>query len=98
MFSQKERPKYERLLEEELERTLGAMKMTALVDSPEYIKLMNTAENLHKMLNHNQTSPVSKDVLFTIAGNLAGIMLILKHEWANPITSKALGFVIRPRQ
>lgn len=96
MFSKKEMSRYERQLEVELERALTCMKMHQ-PDSPDFIKLMNTAERLQKMLNHNSTPAVSREVLLTVAGNLVGIVLILKHEWANPITSKALGFVIRPR-
>lgn len=97
MFSQKETPKYERMLESELERTILSLKMTVQMDSPEYTKLLVTAESLQKLMNTNTSPPVSKEALLTVAGNLLGIVLILKHEWAHPITSKALSFVIRPR-
>lgn len=42
-------------------------------------------------------SRVSADVLATIAANLVGIIVIVKHEQANVIASKALGFVQKLR-
>lgn len=97
MFLKREPAKYERMLESELERSIRRMGMTTEIDSQEYIKLLTATERLQKMLNHNQPSPVSREVMLTVAGNLVGILFILKHEWAHPITSKALSFVIRPR-
>lgn len=40
---------------------------------------------------------VSPDVLAGVAGNLAGILLILNFERANVIASKALSFVMKLR-
>ena len=40
---------------------------------------------------------VSPDTILIIVGNLAGILLILKYEKLDIITSKALGFVIKGR-
>lgn len=40
---------------------------------------------------------VSADVLATIGANLLGIVIIVKHEQANVIASKALGFIQKLR-
>lgn len=40
---------------------------------------------------------INPDTALVVAGNLLGIILILKHEKIDIITSKALGFVLRGR-
>lgn len=45
---------------------------------------------LHKLTPSKRVSP---DAMATIAGNLVGILMILSHERAHVITSKALSFV-----
>ncbi len=40
---------------------------------------------------------VSADTLAVVLGNLAGILLILKHEELHVVASKAVGFVLRGR-
>lgn len=40
---------------------------------------------------------VSKDQLVAVAGSLLGILLLIGYEHAHPITSKALGFVLKPK-
>ena len=40
---------------------------------------------------------VSKDQLVAVAGSLAGILILVSYEHVHPITSKALGFVLKPK-
>jgi hypothetical protein len=47
--------------------------------------------------NADQPDFVKADTLALIAGNLAGIVLILSFEHVNVITSKALSFVTKPK-
>lgn len=96
MLNQREKPKYKRLIESELETTVRALK-THTVISEEYAKTLNVVERLHEMLEEEKPSSVSKDALFAVGANLLGILMIIKHENVNVITSKALSFVIRPR-
>lgn len=96
MFREKESPKHQRLIEKDLEDVLSVLS-SHQPDTEEYSKLLTTAERLHKMLDYQSPSPVSRDVVATIAANLLGILLIIKHEDVNVITSKALGFVIKIR-
>lgn len=95
MFS-KEIPKHQRMLEEELIRVLAVLPLHQ-AESEEYAKLMRSAERIHEMMNIGKTSSVSRETLVTVGANLLGILLIIKHEDVNVITSKALGFVIRAR-
>lgn len=86
------------MFESELERTISGMKMTALVDSEDYAKQLSIAERLHEMVDKEESPTVSKEVLITVAANLLGIIMIIKHEHVgNFVSSKALGFVIRAR-
>jgi hypothetical protein len=65
--------------------------------SDDYAKAMSQIEKLQKFKEHNSAKPVSRDTLAIVAGNLAGIMLILSYERAHVITTKALGVVMKPR-
>ena len=86
-------PKHQLLLQDEIEHQLKTLK--SRLPGDEYNQTLTYVERLNDMMD--KPSSVSKETLFTVGGNLVGIVMILKHEWANPITSKALGFVIRPR-
>lgn len=96
VFNSPEMPKYQRSLENELDRILIRLK-TELPLSEEYTKTLGIVERLHKMMDRRKSSSVSKETMLTVAANLLGIILIIKHENVNVVTSKALGFVIRAR-
>lgn len=96
MFRDKEIPKHQRMLEEEYIRTLAMLPLHS-ADSAEYAKLLTSAERVHGMMDIKRSSPVSRETLLTVGANILGILLIIKHEDVNVITSKALGFVIRVR-
>lgn len=59
------------------------------------------AANLKVLVEAKALEPkpnvVSADTIAVIAGNLLGIVMILGFEKANVITSKSLGFVMKPR-
>lgn len=59
-------------------------------------KFAATLVELHT-IQHAKHRTVSADTWATIAANLAGILIIVKHEEANVIASKALGFVQKLR-
>lgn len=90
---------YQSLLEKELELAIVALSGFQ-AGTNEYAKQVSNIERLHKMVmagNQKPSSSVSKDTLVNAGANLVGIAMILKHEWAHPISSKALGFVHRLR-
>jgi hypothetical protein len=96
VFNSKEVPRRQRLLESELERALTRLR-TELPNSEDYPKMLTIVERLHELMDEEKPSSVSKDVMLTVAANLLGILLIIKHESVNVISSKALSFVMRPR-
>jgi hypothetical protein len=67
--------------------------------SAEYIKTLEQIEKLMKFKapQPELQKPVSLDTVLTVAGNLAGIVLVLGYERAHVLTSKAFGLIIRPR-
>jgi hypothetical protein len=85
-----------KLLEAEIDRATRELKNHA-IGSEEYVKTLDQIVKLHRMVEEEKSSSVSKDTLVSAGTNLLGIILILAHEWTGPITSKALGFIIRPR-
>jgi hypothetical protein len=51
--------------------------------------------DIKKSLEKDNKKIVSYDQMLAVAGNLAGILLILNFERAGIVTSKALGFVAK---
>jgi hypothetical protein len=84
------------LLEEEIVSVIRHLKITA-VDSEEYAKVLNHLDKLYA-LKGDKPDRVKKDTMAVIGGNLLGILMILKHERMDIITSKALSFVIRAQK
>lgn len=67
------------------------------IGSPDYVKAMETVFKLHRLIEEDKSSTVSKDTLAVVIGNLLGILLIIMHEDVNVITSRALGLLLKPR-
>jgi len=53
--------------------------------------------SLYKLLETETSRRVDANTVLTVAGSLAGILLIIGYERANVLTSKAVGFVMRLR-
>jgi hypothetical protein len=58
--------------------------------SDEYAKMTDQMTKLYELRNKSR---VSKETLATIGANLAGIIVLMNHERAHVIASKAFGFV-----
>lgn len=67
------------------------------VETEEYARKVDQIAKLMKLKEQNAPKRVSPDTLAIVAGNLAGIVLILGYERAHVVTSKALGFVMKTR-
>ena len=91
-FTKKEKT----MLEQEIEEVLKEMGSMHTSDD-EYATILERLERLYKLQEKKETCKVSPDTLAVVVGNLLGIVLILKHEELNVVTSKALGFVLRGR-
>jgi hypothetical protein len=94
MFTKKS--KSDELLEREIEGVLVHLHVTA-VDTEEYPKVLSHLERLYD-LKGEKPEHVKKDTMAIIGGNLLGILMILKYERVDVITSKALSFVIRAQK
>lgn len=51
------------------------------------------ASQLHSLMELRQGSKISKDTWVTVGTNIAGLLLILNHERAHVIASKAFSLV-----
>lgn len=95
MFTQKFNYKNE-LLEKninDLHRELDAM----MGDSEEYAKTVDQLTKLYAIKEQDAPKRIPREAWVALAGNLGGILVIVGHERANVVTSKALGFVSKLR-
>lgn len=86
--------KHKALLESELEQALKRLSFE-MPHTEGYRDGLTIVERLYELMDDNKSTSVSRETLATIAANLAGIILIIKHESVNVITSKAMSFVTR---
>lgn len=85
------------LLDHEYERALRELEICEF-GSQEYVKTLNLVQRLSKMRQEEKPHPISKDTLAIVGANLLGIIMIISHEQVgNLVTSRALGFVLKPR-
>lgn len=96
----------------EREQAIQAELRTLMVTSENQNEIDNAKKKLDESVEHwnvlkrsleeydilaSKKWKISPDVLLTVAANLVGIVLILKHEKIDIITSKALNFVLKGR-
>ena len=93
MFSRKREPT---LIELVTDKTVRALNDHP-IGSQEYEKVMNALIQLHRMREAEKPSSISKDTLVLAGTNLLGIIMIIRHEHVNVITSRAMNLVIKPR-
>lgn len=60
--------------------------------SEEYAKCLAQLERLYKLKEKNTPKGLDPNTLILVGGNLAGILIIVLHERAAVITTKALAF------
>lgn len=66
-------------------------------DSKEYAAMATQLQKLYNLKALDKPSRVSPDTLAIIAGNLAGILVIVVYERTHVVTSKALSFILKLR-
>lgn len=64
-------------------------------NSKEYTTTVDNLIKLNSMKPQPALMRVSPDTLAIVLGNLLGIMVVVGHERANVVTSKALNFVMK---
>ncbi|PYS67706.1 MAG: hypothetical protein DMF69_22285 [Acidobacteria bacterium] len=94
MFTQK--TGHDSQLEAEIDR-VQTLLATKKIDSDEYATILKHLTELHKMKEAEKPSPVSKDTMLTVGANILGILLIIRHEHLNVITSRAMDKLARPK-
>jgi hypothetical protein len=65
--------------------------------SEEYAAMVDLLTKLYALKEDKSKRRPSPDTLAVVAGNLAGILMIVGHEKAHVVTSKALNFVMKAR-
>lgn len=97
MFTRKKRNTEPTLLEREIAHVHSQLAAVDSADSEEYARMATNLDRLYKMREQDAPRRVSPDVLATVTANLAGIALIVGHERAHVLTSKALGLLPKLR-
>lgn len=92
------RPKEKSGLDEIIDNLHEEMLTTAFTDDkfPTLTKQLDELTKIKSNLKKDENK-VSKETLWAVGGNLAGILLILNFERANAVTSKALSFVTKTK-
>ena len=84
------------LLESEIARAIRDLRNHGF-DTPEYAKTLDHVVTLHKMLVEDKPQNVNKDTMAVVGANLLGIVLVIKHEFVNVVTSRAMSLLLKPR-
>jgi hypothetical protein len=66
------------------------------VNSEEYLKILDRLVSLHRIKEEDKSKFGSRDTLAVVFGNLLGIIMVVKHEHVNVITSRAFQLLLRP--
>lgn len=87
------KPAYEAALDEAITSALAELS-SHTADSKEYAA---TADQIVKLYELRKKRRVSPDALLAAGANVLGILVIVGHERAHVITSKALSFASKLR-
>lgn len=83
------------LLEREIDRAIRELKRH-VVGSAEYDATLERITKLYRLKEEEKSNVVSKDTLAVVGANLLGILMIIKHEYVNVITSRAINLLLKP--
>lgn len=75
----------------------GLLKNMSNADeaTPEYAAMVDQLVKLHALKMNENRPRISPDTMANVVANLAGIFIIVGHERAHIVTSKALAFIKR---
>lgn len=90
------RPPQNSKLDEAIDDALGQLAVLDVTDEG-YFAMVDSVEKLMKLRQAEKPERLSRETLAVVAGNLLGIMMIVGHERAHVVTSKALAFVLKSR-
>lgn len=85
------------LIDQEIDSVLRALS-TIDPGTEEYSKIVRNLESLYRAKGEVKPKPtLDPNTILQVAANLAGIVIVLKHEQLNVITGKAFGLVAKLR-
>jgi hypothetical protein len=88
-------------IESKLDAEINAalVKLDELPDktSEDYGLLVDRISKLYKLKAEERPERISPNGALVVAANVIGIVWITQHERLHPITTKALGFIMKPR-
>lgn len=83
-------------LDAEIKSVLEQMRVLEANDKI-YAEMLGNLSELCSARALIKPSGPSADAVLTVAGSLIGIGLMLSYEHFHPITSKAIGFILKPK-
>lgn len=86
----------ESMLDAEIRLALVKLKDLDKTDA-EYGALVKNVSELHKLKAAEKPQRISPDNALLVGANVFGILAIINHERVGALTSKAIGFVLKPR-
>jgi hypothetical protein len=84
------------LLETATDKALRSLDEKEIA-SEDYVKILDVVSKLHKMKEDERPSRLSMDTAAIVTANLLGIMMIIRYEHVNVITSRAMNLVLKPK-
>lgn len=89
-------PRTKTHVEREIDRLFAELKDHD-IDSEKYGAILDRISKLHKLRQEEKPQKISPDTLLIAGINLLGIVMILKHEELNVITTRAMSLVPKIR-
>lgn len=83
-------------LEKAIDSVLAKMEDVEPTD-PEYVKMVEQLAKLHKLKEDEKPSSVSPDTIVVAGANILGVLIIVGHERAHVLTSRAKDFMLKLR-
>jgi hypothetical protein len=83
-------------LDKTIARALAELDRHA-VGSEEYVKTLDILSKLMKLKADERPKQISKDTILVSVTNLLGIMLIIRYEQFNIVTTKAMNLAMKPK-
>jgi len=90
------KPQNKTPLQEAIDQALLELMRDHCPHTDDYGKAVDQIQKLHKLKEAEKPSTLSPDTLAICLTNIAGILMIIKHEQYQVIASKALSFVLKP--
>lgn len=90
------RAKTQTRLDAAIDRAFNALENQE-VTSEDYSTVLDRVATLHDIKQSEKPDRVSMDTVAVTVANLLGIVLILRHEDVNVITSRAMNLVMKPK-